>query len=135
MPAEPPANADLLRSLGRLVRGLSALFWGLPVSLVICAQAARTDFFRTLGVVPPLAVTGWRVYALWQLSFFQRQERVWVGALDRARLFALANFGLSPFLVWWGRMPAVPFFGAMVVLLGVTGLSVFGRIERRSSGD
>ena len=26
-------NPDLMRSLGRLVRGLSALFWGLPLAL------------------------------------------------------------------------------------------------------
>ena len=25
-----PPNAELLRSLGKLARGLSALFWGLP---------------------------------------------------------------------------------------------------------
>ena len=30
-------NADLLRSLGRLARGVSALFWGLPAALIVCA--------------------------------------------------------------------------------------------------
>ena len=28
------------------------------------------------------------IYALWQLGDFQKQERVWRGALDRARLLA-----------------------------------------------
>jgi hypothetical protein len=129
MPDEPAGNPDLLRSLGRLVRGLSALFWALPVSLVICAQAARTEFFVTLGPLPPLAVTGWIVYGLWQLSYFQRQERVWMAALDRARVFALVNFGLSPFLIWWGRTPGEPFFGAMVAALGISALLFLGELN------
>ena len=35
------AKPELLRSLGRLVRGLSALFWGLPAALLICVETAR----------------------------------------------------------------------------------------------
>ena len=38
-------------------------------------------------------------------------------ALDRARIFAVINFGLSPFLFWWNRMPAQTFFLAMVLVL------------------
>ena len=34
MPEAPP-NPELMRSLGQLVRGLSALFWGLPLTLVV----------------------------------------------------------------------------------------------------
>src|SRR6267378_2351881 len=30
---DPAPNAELLRSLGRLARGLSALFWGMPAAL------------------------------------------------------------------------------------------------------
>ena len=33
---DPAPNVELLRSLGRLVRGLSALFWGLPLALIVC---------------------------------------------------------------------------------------------------
>ena len=51
-------NAELLRSLGRLARGLSALFWGLPATLVICAETAKADWLKPLGLVPALAGTG-----------------------------------------------------------------------------
>jgi len=119
---EPVPTADLLRSLGRLVRGLSALFWGLPISLVVCFYTTRPEGLRFLGFAPPLATTGLLVYGLWQLSSFQRQERVWRNALDRARIISLVNFGLSPFLYWWDRVPNQPFFLAMVVLLAVSGL-------------
>ncbi|MGH7970780.1 MAG: hypothetical protein ACREIC_18830, partial [Limisphaerales bacterium] len=98
-------NAELMRSLGRLVRGLSALFWGLPSALVVCFHAVRTDNLRSIGAIGPLACTGLLLYGLWQLGDFQKQERVWRSALDRASLLALVNFGLSPFLYWSNRVP------------------------------
>jgi hypothetical protein len=121
-PSETVPNAELLRSLARLVRGLSALFWGLPIGFIVCYYSASTDDFRNFGILPPLVCTGVLVYGLWQLGGFQRQERVWRNALDRARLFALVNFGLSPFLYWWHRLPSNPFFAIMVLLVMVCAL-------------
>ena len=37
-------NPQLLRSLGKLARGLSALFWGLPATLLISAETARAEW-------------------------------------------------------------------------------------------
>ena len=128
MPEAPP-NAELLRSLGRLVRGLSALFWGLPIALIVCFHTAKADSLKTFGIVPPLVTTGLLVYGLWQLGDFQKQERVWRAALERARIFSLINFGLSPFLYWWNRMPANLFFLAMVVLMGLCGLLFVGSVN------
>ena len=116
-PSETVPNAELLRSLGRLVRGLSALFWGLPICLIVCYYSASLDAFRDFGILPPLVCTGVLAYGLWQLGAFQPQERVWRSALDRARLFALVNFGLSPFLYWWHWRPTNMFFAIMVLLL------------------
>ncbi len=121
MPGVEP-NPELMRSLGRLMRGLSALFWGLPAALVICFHTARADGWKALGVAPPLAATGLLVYGLWQISSFQKQERVWRTAVDRAWGLALVLFGLSPFLYWWNRVPANVFFLVMVLLLAVAGL-------------
>src|SRR5689334_21734281 len=104
MPDSAP-NAELLRSLARLVRGLSALFWGLPAALVICLGTAGAGWLKNFGVVPPLAVTGLLCFGLWQMTRFQKQERPWRSALDGARLLALVNFGLSPFLYWWNQVP------------------------------
>jgi hypothetical protein len=118
----PAPNAELLRSLGRLVRGLSALFWGLPLALIVCFHTARADSLKTLGVIPPLVTTGLLVFGLWQLGDFQKQERIWRVALDRARLFSLVNFGLSPFLYWWNKIPMNTFFMVMVALMSACGL-------------
>jgi hypothetical protein len=119
---EPAPNPELLRSLGRLVRGLSALFWGLPIALIVCFHTARAEGLRTFGIVPPLATTALLVYGVWQLGDFQRQERVWRQALDRAGILSLINLGLSPFLYWWSHVPTNYFFIIAVILLGVCAL-------------
>jgi hypothetical protein len=115
-------EAELLRSLGRLARGLSALFWGLPASLVIGAETARADWLRPLGIVPALTGTGLLLYGLWQMSNFQKQERPWRHALDRAKLLGLVNFGLCPFLYWQNKMPGQPLFNAAVFVLVLSAL-------------
>ena len=128
MPDSTP-NTELLRSLGRLVRGLSALFWGLPITLIVCFNVAKTEMLKSSGIVPPLATTGLLVYGLWQLGDFQKQERVWRTALDRARLFSLINLGLSPFLFWWNKVPGNTFFLAMVLTLTLSALLFLGSLN------
>ncbi len=115
--SEPVPNAELMRALGRLVRGLSALFWGLPAALVVCFHTAKADSLKVYHIAIPLACTGLLAYGIWQLGAFQKQERVWRNALDRAQILSLVIFGLSPFLFWSNRVPAHPFFSVMVWLL------------------
>lgn len=113
----PVPNPELLHSLGRLVRGLSALFWGLPAALIVCFGTAYAGLFSMYREATPLATTGLLVFGLWQLDSFQKQERPWRNALDRARLFALINLGLSPFVFWWNREPGVLLFATSVRVL------------------
>lgn len=120
--SDVPPNPELLRALGKLVRGLSALFWGLPATLIVGFGTAVLGWFNALSIVPVLVTSGLLLYGLWQFGAFQKQERPWRVALDRARLVALVNFGLSPFLYWWNRMPENPFFSLVVGLVSVTGL-------------
>lgn len=121
MPDQAP-NPELMRSLGRLVRGLSALFWGLPLALIVCFHTARAESLKTFGLIPPVVSTGLLLYGVWQMSSFQRQERVWHRALDRALALSLINLGLSPFLYWWNRVPTNLFFFVMVVLITASAL-------------
>lgn len=121
MPDSAP-KAELMRSLGRLVRGLSALFWGLPLALVIGVQAVQADWLSRFGVLPPLLIAFLLFYGLLQLGGFQRQERVWTRVLDQAKLLAITNIGLSPFLFWWHKLPEIQFYALVVGLLGLTGL-------------
>jgi hypothetical protein len=115
-------NPDLLHSLGRLVRGLSALFWGLPVALLVCVHAIKNESLHSYGIAPPLIVMGWLVFGLWELGCFQKQERIWVATLERAKLLGLVNIGLAPFLCWWNQIPDESFFNQMLLLLIVTGV-------------
>jgi hypothetical protein len=119
----PPApEADVLRPLGRLVRGLSVLFWGLPLALVVCVQTARMSFLSPLGVVPPVAANCFLFYGLHLLGQFQKDERAWQRGLDRARLLCLVNIGLSPFLYWFKILPQVLHYQMAVLMLGLTGV-------------
>lgn len=105
-----PPKAGLMLSLRRLVRGLSALFWGLPFTLVVCVQSTGADWIRPLGVFPPVFATGLLLYGLHQLSYFHRTERPWALSLETARLLAVVNLGLSPFVFLRNRVPSEPFF-------------------------
>jgi hypothetical protein len=118
------AKADLMRALGRLVRGLSTLFWTIPLTLAADVETARTNLLDALGALsftPALAFSGLLWYGLYQMRDFQRQERVWQLALHRAGIFATINIGLAPFAFWWHRFPTVQFYFVCVNLLAVSG--------------
>jgi hypothetical protein len=118
----PTPDPELLRSLGKLTRGLSALFWGLPVALIVSAETARLNFIEPFEIVPALAANVLLLYGLWQMSSFQKQERPWRNALDRAKIFGLVNFGLCPFLYWFNRMPGQDYFRDAIFLLGISAM-------------
>lgn len=113
----PTPNPELLRSLGRLARGLSALFWGLPAALIICAETVRMDFLQPYEVAPAIIANALLLFGLWQMSSFQKQERPWRNALDRAKLLGLVNLGLCPFLFWFNRMPGQGYFHTAINVL------------------
>lgn len=119
---EADHNAALLGSLRRLVRGLSALFWGLPAALVIAVQIGKGDWLA-LGFAPITGVMALLFYGVVLLGKFQTQEHVWMDALERARLVALVNVGLSPFLFFWNKVPGNAFFTISVEVMFLTMLA------------
>lgn len=119
---ESTPNSELLSALGRMARGLSVLFWGLPIALVVCVQTAKGDWFRPLGIVPPIIATGLLYYGLALLGGFQKQERVWTTSLERVKIVALINAGASPFLYWWSRIPSNSFFTTVTEAITLSGL-------------
>jgi hypothetical protein len=120
--SETAPKAELMLSLRRLVRGLSILFWGLPLALLVCVRTSVSEWLRPLGMLPPIISTVLLLYGLRELGYFQKQERVWAHALDRAKILAIVNIGLSPFVFWWNQLPHVPFYMMAVALLMLTGL-------------
>ena len=120
--SDSATNPQLLRSLGQLARGLSALFWGLPAWLIVGVETAKVESLRPLGTMPVVVLSGLLLFGLWQMGEFQKQERPWRNALDRALLPALVNLGLCPFLFWFSRMPGEFFFEAAMVVLVLSAL-------------
>ena len=113
---------ELLSSLGKMLRGLSALFWGLPLVLISSVQSQTMGAARELALIIPCLTNGLLVFGLIQLSYFNPQERIWREALDRAKVLAIVNVGLSPFLYFWARLPAVPLYAIAVDLLYLSSL-------------
>jgi hypothetical protein len=118
-------KAELLRSMGKLVRGLSTLFWGLPITLLVYVQTARTDWLDSLewgAMVPAIVASGSLFFALLQLHAFQKQERIWIRSLDRAEILAFVNVGLSPFVYWQHRLPGTTVYEFALVLLAFSSI-------------
>lgn len=121
--SSPPA---LLPSLARAIRGLSALFWGLPVSIFLWTNLAlgtpggsrHLPLGGTVGniantisaVMPACMALGLLIYGLALLGAFQPRERIWIHSLERARLLVWLNLALTPFAYWFSRRPDEPFF-------------------------
>lgn len=120
--AENDPNPELLHSLRRLARGLSCLFWGLPLALLVCARGVQTDLLTRMGVFPPLIATSLLFFGTWQLGSFQRQERIWVAVQTRAQLLALFILGLSPFLYWFNQVPGNRYFESAALLFNFGGM-------------
>jgi hypothetical protein len=124
------AKAELRHSLLRLVKGLSSLFWGLPLALLVCAQTSLTTILRPFGVLPALAATGMLLYGVIQLGAYQRHRETWMTTLNHARLFGLLCVGLSPFVFLWSRLPWVEFYTNMMGMLGLAGLFFLFTLNR-----
>jgi hypothetical protein len=122
----PATHTELRISLGRLSRGLSALFWGLPIALILSVQAATFNWLGALGPLShfaPPAAFALLLYGILLLRRFRPDEPGWTAALDRAQLLALTNLGLSPFLQWHQRLPDTALFSTAVLLLALFSLA------------
>lgn len=123
-------RAELRESLRRLVKGLSSLFWGLPLAVLICAQTSLNMILRPFGVLPAAAATGLLLLGVIQLEGYQRRWKDWMEALNKAKLFGLLCVGLSPFVFFWGRLPWIEFYNNMMGLLGLSGLLFLFALNR-----
>ncbi len=124
------AKAELRESLRRLVKGLSCLFWGLPMAVLICSQTSLNMILRSFGVLPAAFATGTLLFGVIQLEGYQRHRADWQEALNKAKLFGLICVGLSPFVFLWGRLPWIEFYNNMMGLLGLSGLFFLFSLNR-----
>jgi hypothetical protein len=117
------AQSEVIPALARVVRGLSALFWGLPLVVLLDTKTALNDSWQSWGFFPVLFAAGLLLFGLFELRQFQPHERIWISALERAQVVGLILLALAPVTFWWNRMPAEPFFLGGILLLLVAGLT------------
>ena len=121
-PRLPPAPETDWPALGRLTRGLAALFWALPLSVILGVQTAQTPFLGPFGFWPALGANLLLGYAVCQLGRFRPDHPRWQAAVERARMLALVLVGLSPFLHWYHLLPHNEHFQLAVVVAGLAAL-------------
>lgn len=122
---ERPPN--LLSGLNSLVRGLNALFYGLPIALLVVVWTATrsatsmpspfSNLLHSLGIFPALATSVVLFYGIVKLGGYQHDSAVWQRLVDRARWSGLFLIGLSPFLYWWCRVPESVYFKVAAMTL------------------
>jgi hypothetical protein len=116
-------HPGVIPALARVVRGLSALFWGLPFALLINTKTALGDPWQSWGLLPGLFTAGLLAYGIHELRKFQPGERIWIAALERAQVLGLMVLALTPSAQWWNRVPEEPFFFGGILLLLAAGLT------------
>ena len=129
---DPPAGD--LRDVIRVARGLSAVFWGMPLALLICVRASASNWLKTPDAIHPVAALGLVCFGVWQLKHLRDVNPAWrAPGLELTQILALVQVGLSPFIFFWNRQPDQPFFGHCLLALAVTGLLfllAFNRVIR-----
>ena len=90
--------------------------------LISSVQSQSLGGARELALIIPCLTNGLLVFGLTQLTHFNPQERIWREAIDRAKVLAIVNVGLSPFLYFWARLPEVPLYAIAVDLLYLSSL-------------
>lgn len=125
---------DPRAGLAGVLRGLSALFWALPLALLAFARHFLAIIPTLYDLVLPSIASGLALYGLVRMGPYRQGERIWQSALMRSQTLALLVVGLSPFLFLWSRMPSVDFFARAVALLLAVALvflvSLLGTLER-----
>jgi hypothetical protein len=114
---EAPDAGDAIVDLASVMRGLSAVFWGLPLSLLAFARHFLVLWPTIYDLLFPTVSTLLLFFGLTRLGRWHPQERVWQKAVLLAQVLALIMVGLSPFLFLWSRAPAYPFYARAVLLL------------------
>lgn len=117
------AQPGVIPALARVVRGLSALFWGLPLVVLLDTKTALNDSWQSWGLVPVLFAAALLVFGLFELRQFQPNERIWISAVERTQVLSLMLLALAPVTFWWNRVPAEPFFFGGIVILLFAGLT------------
>lgn len=123
-------QSSAVASLAHVARGLSAIFWSLPLVLLADSFAAMGGLTGRWSPWTGFVSTGLLLHGLRQLRRFHPQERVWTAAVDRAWLLGWLVWTLSPSPGWWRATPREPFFAMSLALLMFAGLATLAALNQ-----
>lgn len=107
--------------LAGVFRGLSALFWGLPLALLAFARHFLAFWLSVYDLLLPVAAAACLWFGVSRMRQFQPGERVWQRSVLVTELLSVLMVGLAPFLYLWSRLPAVELYArAVLILVGVS---------------
>jgi len=128
-----------MRGLNSLVRGLTALFYALPIALLIIVWTATrstssvpspmSNLLHSLGILPALGTSALLLYGVIKLGRFQPDFVAWQKSVHLARWCAILVLGLSPFLYWWCRVPEITYFKVLAMTLIVTSMLLLAQLN------
>lgn len=118
----------------QILRGLSAIFWSFPLSLVTSVQVSLDFFSATSSFAFPVAAFGLMAYGVHstRLLVIEGDAR-WSVLMDSLRVLALSQFLLSPFLLFLVRVEGNHLFAFSVMMLGFFWL-IFTRVIIEMAG-
>lgn len=128
--ASPLAAVAGRAELAAVMRGLSAIFWGLPLALLAFARHFLTLWPNGYDLVWPSAGALVVLFGIGRMHRLHPQERVWQRAVLQAEVVALMVAGLAPFLFFWGRLPGEAFFARGVLLVVALSLAFLVSLTR-----
>jgi len=103
MPDSP--STEVVRTLKFLVKGLSSLFWSLPLIFIISIHTAIAGMPEPFSFFPILASITLFLYSLHQLKKFKQDKNGWQNAVDKAFYASFIMLWLCPYLHWWHKVP------------------------------
>ena len=102
----------------RLIRGLSAVFWGIPLALLVCVRSAASVWLKPLDVLHTTASVALVCYGVWQFGYLHGvHSPSWTRTIDRCKMLAVTCTGLTPFIFFWNHHPGEIFFSYAIFVL------------------
>ena len=107
-----------LRATVLAARGFSAVFWSLPVAVVLTIRATMSEWASQMDVLVSIAAYILMFYGLILIGRLptQQEKSRWKGAHWRSIYLCFLSIGLSPFSLFWNRQPESSFFELNVLL-------------------
>lgn len=114
------AGYQELRATALAARGFSAVFWALPVAVVLSVRATMSEWASRTDLLVSFAAYLVIFYGLLLIDRLPTlpTRSGWKRTLWRSAYFCFVCIGLAPFAFFWNRQPESAFFELNVLLHG-----------------